>query len=148
MTVPIILMGYYSSMVEEYKSNVDKMCQDAAMSGANGFLMVGIDKGKQEVNFNLICYKHNISNIQLVMPGSSDERIAKLAGMASTFLCVVSVNGKTGVRDALPPGLDDAIARVRAKTDLPLVVGFGISKQEMVRAEYQIYLMGQLLEVS
>lgn len=132
LTVPIILMGCYSSMVEEYKSNVDKMCQDAAMSGANGFLMVGIDKGKQEVNFNLICYKHNLSNIQLVMPGSSDERIAKLAGMASTFLYVVSVNGKTGVRDALPPGLDDAIARVRAKTDLPLVVGFGISKQEMV----------------
>eukprot|EP00985_Skeletonema_marinoi_P008863 scaffold4045_cov138-Skeletonema_marinoi.AAC.1 len=53
--------------------------------------------------------------------------------MASSFLYVVSSKGKTGARDALPKGLDDAVARVRAKTDLPLVVGFGISNPEMMK---------------
>jgi len=126
-------MGYYSSLVEEYNSDVDNMCQDAAMSGANGFLMVGIEEGKQELDFNSICCKNNMSSIQLVRPGSSDRRIADLAGMASSFLYVVSSKGKTGARNALPKDLDDAVARVRAKTDLPLVVGFGISNPEMVK---------------
>ena len=44
----------------------------------------------------------------------------------------MSVSGKTGARDALPPGLNDAVARVRAQTELPLVVGFGISNPDMV----------------
>jgi len=133
LAVPVILMGYYSSLVEEYHFNVDKMCQDAAMSGANGFLVVGIEEGTQEFTFNSVCYKYNLSSIPLVQPGSSDGRIATLAGMASTFLYVVSSKGKTGTRDALPKDLDNEVARVRAKTDLPLVVGFGISNPEMVK---------------
>eukprot|EP00984_Skeletonema_dohrnii_P002110 scaffold703_cov133-Skeletonema_dohrnii-CCMP3373.AAC.4 len=133
LTVPIILMAYYSSLLEEYHFNVDKMCRDAAMSGANGFLMVGVEEGQQELDLNSSCYKYNLSSIQLVRPGSSDRRIAALADMASSFLYVVSSKGKTGARDALPKGLDDAVARVRAKTDLPLVVGFGISNPEMVK---------------
>lgn len=132
LKVPVILMGYYSSLVDEYSHDVDKMCRDSATSGANGFLAVGIERGKQELEFSSICYKHNLSSIQLVMPDSTDQRIAELAAMASSFLYVVSVRGKTGARDALPPGLDDAVAKVRAKCDLPLVVGFGISNPEMV----------------
>lgn len=132
LSIPVVLMGYYSSMIGEYNSDINKMCQDAAKSTANGFLMIGMDEGKQEVEFNSVCYKYNLSSIQLVMPGSTDERISDLASMASTFLYVVSVSGKTGARDALPPGLNDAVARVRAKTKLPLVVGFGISKPDMV----------------
>ena len=61
-----------------------------------------------------------------------DQRIADLAGMAISFLYVVSVKGKTGARDALSLGLGDAFAKVRAKTNLPLVVGFDISNPEMV----------------
>ena len=132
LTVPVILMGYYSNMLVEYNCDINKMCQDAAKSGANGFLVVGIGEGKQELEFNSVCYKHNLSSIQLVMPGSTDQRICDLVGMASTFLYVVSVSGKTGARDALPPGLNDAVARVRAQTELPLVVGFGISNPDMV----------------
>ena len=132
LIVPVVLMGYYTSMVGEYDSDISKMCQDAARSGANAFLMVGMGEGKQELEFNSICYKYNLSSIQLVMPGSTDERIADLASMASTFLYIVSVSGKTGARDALPPGLNDTVARVREKTNLPLVVGFGISNPDMV----------------
>lgn len=132
LTVPVILMGYYSSFEEEYDRDLAQMCQDAATSSASGFLAVGIGRGKQEFYFNKICYKYNLSNIPLVLPGSTDQRINTLVSLASTFLYVVSVKGKTGARDALPPELDDAVARVRAKTELPLVVGFGISKPEMV----------------
>lgn len=132
LTVPIIFMGYYSSMVEEYNFDINEMCQDAAKGGANGFLVVGIGEGKEELEFNSVCYKHNLSSIQLVLPGSTDQRITDLVSMASSFLYVVSVTGRTGARDALPSGLNDVVARVRAKTELPLVVGFGISNPDMV----------------
>ena len=89
MTVPVILMGYYSDMLVEYNSdiNINGMCQDAAKSGANGFLVVGIGEGKQELEFNSVCYKHNLSSIQLVMPGSTDQRIADLVAWRELSLC-------------------------------------------------------------
>ncbi len=135
LVVPVILMGYHTSFEEEYEEysySLDQMCREAAASGADGFLSVGINEGKQERAFNMLCYKHKLSNIQLVMPTATEERINKLVSMASTFLYIVSVNGKTGARDSLPATLGERIAHVRSKTSLPLVVGFGISSPEMV----------------
>lgn len=94
LTIPIILMGYYSSLVKEYNFNVHKMCQDAAKSGANGFLLVGVEEGAQELAFNSVCYKYNLSSIPLVLPGSSDDRVSTLASMASTFLSLSAARVK------------------------------------------------------
>lgn len=132
LTVPIILMGYYEMFQKEYDFDLERMCRDAAESGVDGFLAVGIGEGKQELDFNKHCHQYNLSNIQLVMFSSSDKRISDLANMASTFLYIVSVRGRTGARDSLPEGLEERVARVRSKTDLPLVIGFGISSPNMV----------------
>lgn len=109
------------------------MCYEAAVGGVNGFLAVGIQEGKQELDFFTHCHDSGLSSIQLVMADSTEQRIANLVSMSSTFLYIVSVKGKTGARNMLPPGLDKEIARVRDKTTLPLVVGFGISRQDMVQ---------------
>ena len=74
--------------------------------------------------------------IFLVAPTSPDSRIRKLVSAAERtgggFLYCVSLSGVTGARDQLPEGLAEFIARVRAKTRLPLAVGFGVSRAEHI----------------
>jgi len=132
MNTPIILMGYYDSFEKEYDLDLRQMCREAAEAGADGFLAVGVHKGKQELDFNNHCHEFGLSNIPLVLPDFSDDRIKDVVDMASTWIYVLSSGGKTGARKALPGGLDGRIGRVRALTDLPLAVGFGISNPDMV----------------
>uniref|UniRef100_A0A7S2LMP8 Tryptophan synthase n=1 Tax=Skeletonema marinoi TaxID=267567 RepID=A0A7S2LMP8_9STRA len=75
-----------------------------------------------------------MSNIPLIAPTTTDARIEHLAKTASTFIYCVSTTGVTGARSELPSDLGDFIQRVRAKTGLPLAVGFGISTPDQVNS--------------
>eukprot|EP00934_Nitzschia_sp_Nitz4_P000792 Nitzschia sp. Nitz4//scaffold2_size372955//329817//332146//NITZ4_000470-RA/size372955-snap-gene-0.52-mRNA-1//1//CDS//3329546919//792//frame0 len=128
LTVPVILMGYINPFLQY---GIDKLCADTKEAGADGFIVVDCppEEGKE---LNKACIKNGLSNVPLVAPTSSDQRIESLADMASTFMYCVSITGVTGARSSLPPDLDAFLKRVRAKSDLPLAVGFGISNAEMV----------------
>jgi len=128
LTIPVVLMGYVNPFLQYGE---DRLCSDVKEAGADGFIVVDLPPEEATV-FNKACVKYGLSNVPLLAPTSSDKRIAALTDMASTFLYCVSVCGVTGVRSSLPPDLDDFIGRVRAKTDLPIAVGFGISSPEMV----------------
>lgn len=128
LTVPVVLMGYVNPFIQYGE---DRLCKEAKEAGADGFIVVDLPP-EEGIGLNKACVKYGLSNVPLVAPTSSDKRIKALAEMASTFLYCVSVTGVTGARSSLPPDLDDFILRVRAKTDLPLAVGFGISSPEMV----------------
>ena len=65
-------------------------------------------------------------------PATAEDRIANLGKLATGFIYVVSVSGVTGARATVNNDLPAFLARIRAHTDLPLVVGFGISKREHV----------------
>src|SRR5207248_3445410 len=71
--------------------------------------------------------------VLLVTPTTSPERAEKVVRACGGFVYVVSVVGITGERDRLPAGLREQVARLRTMTDLPLCVGFGVSKPEHVR---------------
>jgi len=111
---------------------LDKLCQETKEAGGDGFIVVDLPP-EEGVALNKACTTHGLSNVPLVAPTSSDARIEKLAEIASSFLYCVSVTGVTGARNALPDDLEEFIERVRSKTELPLAVGFGISKPEMVQ---------------
>ena len=130
LTVPIVLMGYFNPFLQ-YENGLDSLCQDSAAAGVDGFIVVDLppEEGQE---LQRACLKHGLSNVPLVAPTSSDERIQALADRATTFLYCVSVTGVTGARSALPEDLPDFVARVRSKTELPLAVGFGISDPSMV----------------
>lgn len=128
LTVPVVLMGYVNPFIQYGE---EKLCADAKEAGADGFIVVDLPP-EEGAELNKACVKHGLSNVPLLAPTSSDKRISSLTDMASTFLYCVSVTGVTGARSSLPPDLNDFIKRVRAKTDLPLAVGFGISSPEMV----------------
>lgn len=128
LTVPVVLMGYYNPF---YQYGIDKLCEDTKEAGGDGFIVVDLPP-EEGGTLAEQCTKVGLSNIPLVAPTSTTERIRYLADSASTFMYCVSVTGVTGARSALPKDLPDFIARVRSTTSLPLAVGFGISNAEMV----------------
>ena len=76
--------------------------------------------------------QHGLSLIYLLAPTSTDERIAAVANRASGFIYLVSLTGVTGARDQVAADFEAFVGRVRALTDTPLAVGFGISRREHV----------------
>jgi len=130
LTVPVILMGYYNPF---FQFGIDKMCQQTKEHGADGFIVVDLppEEGAQLAKS---CNKYGLSNIPLIAPTTTDQRIKHLAQTASTFIYCVSTLGVTGARTELPPALGELIARIRCHTDLPLAVGFGISNPQMVQS--------------
>ncbi|KAI2509606.1 pyridoxal-phosphate dependent enzyme [Fragilaria crotonensis] len=129
LTIPVVLMGYYNPFLQY---GIDKLCEDTKAAGADGFIVVDLPP-EEGIELNKSCLKFGLSNIPLIAPTSSDERIGYLTDIASTFLYCVSVTGVTGARAALPDDLGAFLDRVRAKTNLPLAVGFGISTPDMVQ---------------
>jgi monofunctional chorismate mutase len=78
------------------------------------------------------CRRHGLDLVFLLAPTSTDQRIAAVAERASGFIYCVSLTGVTGQRAVLPD-LRGYLARVRARTGLPLAIGFGVSTPEHVR---------------
>jgi len=130
LTVPVVLMGYYNPF---FQFGIENMCEKAKEAGADGFIVVDLPPEEGAV-LAKSCNKHGLSNIPLIAPTTTDERIGHLAQAASTFIYCVSTTGVTGARAELPPDLNEFIGRVRKQTDLPLAVGFGISNPRMVQS--------------
>src|SRR5690606_40709491 len=77
--------------------------------------------------------KHGMKNIFIVAPTTPESRLRTIAGAASGFIYYVSREGVTGVRENLAENIDSAVRAIKSVTDLPVVVGFGISTREQVR---------------
>jgi len=128
LTVPVVLMGYYNPF---FQFGIDNMCAKSKEYGADGFIVVDLPP-EEGADLAKCCNKYGLSNIPLIAPTTTDARIEHLAKTASTFIYCVSTTGVTGARSELPTDLGDFIQRVRAKTDLPLAIGFGISTPDQV----------------
>jgi tryptophan synthase alpha chain len=121
--VPLVLFGYYNPILT---FGPERFAARAREVGVDGILVV--DLPPEESN-ELRRYTDplGIDFISLVTPTCDDERLGKISDDASGFLYYVSVTGVTGTRSSLPPDTEGNIARIRAMTDLPVVVGFGIA---------------------
>ncbi len=71
-----------------------------------------------------------LETVFLTAPTSTDERLSVVAGASSAFIYCVSTVGTTGERESLALGLPEQVARIRAHTDLPVAVGFGVGTAE------------------
>jgi tryptophan synthase alpha chain len=101
----------------------------AAEAGFSGLIVPDLP-GDEAEEFAALVAQSSLDLIPLVAPTTPDERIDKIVGVASGFLYCISVAGTTGARDELPPELNAQLHGLRSRTDLPLAVGFGISKPE------------------
>jgi tryptophan synthase alpha chain len=127
---PLILMGYYNPLLAY---GLEPFCRDAAAAGADGIIAVDLPP-EESHPLRDACRARGLDLIYLLAPTSTDERIGLVAELASGFVYCVSVTGVTGAREELPAGLSSFVDRVRARTPLPIAVGFGISKRKHFRA--------------
>jgi len=127
---PVILMGYYNPILAW---GPDQFAADAAAAGVDGVIAVDLPPEESD-ELRAACRAQGMDLIYLLAPTSTEERVQRVAELASGFIYCVSVTGVTGAREALSAEVPGLISRVRAATRLPLAVGFGISRRAHVAA--------------
>ena len=130
VAVPLILMGYSNTFLA---MGEEAFISDAAAAGADGLIISDLPPEESDETL-AICRKHGLDLIFLLAPTSDGSRIEQVLARAGGFVYCVAVVGVTGARDALSQELPEFLRRLREQTDLPLAVGFGISKREHVVA--------------
>lgn len=127
--VPLVLMSYYNPIL---RYGLARFAADAVAVGVDG--IIPSDLPPEEADEWLArARRQGLDTIFLLAPTSTDERIRRVAEKASGFIYCVSRTGVTGAREALPDDLPDLVQRIRAHTEKPIAVGFGISTREQVR---------------
>jgi tryptophan synthase alpha chain len=109
-----------------------KLARAAKAAGIDGVLVTDLVP-EEAGEFAATLRAHGLDMIFLVAPTSTDERLQMVAEHASGFIYAVSRAGITGARDAMSAEAEKLVRRVRKFSDLPVAVGFGISKPEHVR---------------
>jgi tryptophan synthase alpha chain len=115
--VPLVPMTY-ASILEAY--GYERFQADAREAGATSLIVADLP----------VEAAPEIARVQLVAPTSTSERIALAAARTDGWLYLVSLTGTTGAREAVSEQLEGLVERARSVTDLPLLVGFGISTPE------------------
>ncbi|HEX7389914.1 MAG TPA: tryptophan synthase subunit alpha, partial [Acidiphilium sp.] len=125
-TVPLVLMGYLNPILSY---GVEHFAVDAAKAGVDGLIIV--DLPTEEADLVLSDFKKNrLDLVRLVAPTTSDARLPVVLKDSSGFVYYVSITGVTGTRTASAADLARDIPRIRAATDLPVAVGFGVRTPE------------------
>lgn len=119
---PLILMGYYNPI---YSYGVDRWLKAAKDAGVDGMIVVDLP-AEEDPELCIPALAENMAFIRLVAPTTSEERLGSVLKNTAGFVYYVSVTGITGGRTAGEDELKPALARLRAHSDLPLAVGFGI----------------------
>lgn len=130
VSIPLLFMAYYNTV---FNYGVEKFCADAKLVGAYGLIIpdMPIDEEGEE-GFYAACQKYGLHTIQVVSPASTDERLKKNADVANGFVYFTARQGTTGAKDTLDPEVGRYLKKMREVFDLPIAVGFGISKKEHV----------------
>jgi len=120
--VLVVFLLYYNVI---FARGVERFLQEVAEAGVSGLVIpdLPVDEAGR---FAQLAAETGVAFCPLVAPTSTDKRISRVGEMATGFVYCVSVAGVTGVRDTLPPGAVELLRRVRARTDAPVALGFGI----------------------
>lgn len=129
--VPVVLMGYYNPIFQIGEGEYVRSCFKAGVDG----LIVPDLPMEESGSLVATCLSQGMDLVQLVGPTTSDERMRRIAARSSGFLYVVSSLGTTGERTALSDRTKEVVGRAkRCAGELPIGVGFGVSRPEHVYA--------------
>lgn len=129
-TTPIVMMGYYNPI---YSRGVDIFLKDAKAAGVDGLIIVDLPPEEDE-ELCIPAQKAGINFIRLATPTTDDKRLPTVLQNTSGFVYYVSVTGITGTADAQAGDVAPEVARIKSKTDLPVIVGFGIKTPDAAEA--------------
>lgn len=123
---PVVIFSYYNPILAYGR---EKFYRDAVEAGADGLLLV--DLPPEEAGELLSSWPgKDLAFIRLIAPTTPEERIKKIAEDASGFIYLVSMTGVTGSAGLDPEPLKETMKFIKSATNLPVCVGFGISKPE------------------
>jgi tryptophan synthase alpha chain len=127
--VPVVLFTYLNPLLAAGRDALSR----AAEAGVHGVLVTDLPVGADPAREQWLG-DGPLAFIRLVAPTTPAGRMAEIAEHGSGFVYLISRLGVTGVRDELPAELPATVARLRQATDLPICVGFGVSRPEQARA--------------
>jgi len=123
---PIILMGYFNPILS---FGVARFCAECAASGVDGLIVVDVPPEEAD-ELQPYATAQGLDLIRLVAPTTDDARLPKVLASTTGFVYYVAITGITGTRSASSADLAAAIPRIRAHTDLPIAIGFGVRTLE------------------
>jgi tryptophan synthase alpha chain len=127
--IPVVTMGYYNPVL---RMGLDSYASRSAEVGCTGTIISDLvaDEGD---DWDAASLRAGIETIYLIAPTSTEARIDEVCARTTGFVYAVSRTGVTGAESVVPPEVGDLVGRIRARTDKPVCVGFGISSPEHVR---------------
>jgi tryptophan synthase alpha chain len=128
--IPIVLLTYYNIV---FRRGVARFYHEAYEAGIDGILIVDLPPEEADEVVSA-AGDQGIDQVFIVSVTTSPGRLQKIASVTAGFLYVVSTPGVTGARNELDPGVFDLVREVGQQTNVPLAVGFGISRPAHVRS--------------
>lgn len=126
----LILFSYFNVMMNY---GLEELTAELAEIGIDGILAVDLPYEESD-ELKLLCARNHLHLIPLVSPATTPERAEKIMRDATGFVYYVTVRGVTGERSELPAELAERLHQIRELSPVPVVAGFGISKEETARA--------------
>jgi len=123
---PIVMMGYYNPI---YSRGVDTFLVQAKEAGIDGLIIVDLPP-EEDDELCIPAQAAGLNFIRLATPTTDDKRLPKVLQNTSGFVYYVSITGITGAAEAQAADVAPEVARIKAQTDLPVIVGFGIKTPE------------------
>lgn len=127
--VPIVLYIYFNLL---HRVGVENFIRDAAAAGVDGLLVLDLPPEESD-NYEALMDRAGLCPIYLIAPTTPDERIGIIAPRAKGFIYYVSREGVTGMQSKVSDTIGEMTAKIRAHSQLPVAVGFGISNPEQAK---------------
>jgi tryptophan synthase alpha chain len=128
--VPLVLMGYANPMTIR---GPEWFANECTKAGVDGVICVDLPP-EEDPELGPALRAAGVSLIRLATPTSDAARLPAILEGSSGFVYYVSVAGITGLQQAVQTSIDEAVARLKAATDIPIVVGFGVRTPEQAAA--------------
>ncbi len=127
--IPVVLYIYFNLI---HRVGMERFIQDAAKAGVDGLLVLDLPP-EEAGDYEALMRDAGLCNIYLVAPTTPEARIGKIVKRGAGFIYYVSREGVTGMQNKIAANLAQQVARIRAHTELPVAVGFGISNPEQAK---------------
>jgi tryptophan synthase alpha chain len=131
--VPIVLYVYFNLL---HKRGLKAFIADCAQAGVDGLLVLDLPPEESD-NYEALMRAAGLCHIYLIAPTTPEDRMELIARRASGFIYYISREGVTGMQAKVSDTIGEMTRQIRAHTDLPIAVGFGISSPEQARAVAQ-----------
>jgi tryptophan synthase alpha chain len=127
--IPIVLYIYFNLI---HKVGMEKFIGEAAKAGVDGLLVLDLPPEESD-NYEALMKKSGLCHIYLVAPTTPEDRMEFIVKRGSGFIYYISREGVTGMQSQVASNLASQVAKIRAHTDLPIAVGFGVSNPQQAK---------------